>query len=117
VDPKAFSWNKTMSPTSSVSLPSDCQTLDEIYTNVISFVRTRCKKILDLTHQAFRGTHYDILTDVMLIEITAAVVKRVHVIFNPGIPDTFQTVFITQLNECTSVTRILELPGHSTIFT
>ncbi|KAJ3091904.1 Conserved oligomeric Golgi complex subunit 2 [Quaeritorhiza haematococci] len=82
--------------------------LREMYNQVLNFIRNDCFKVVELTNKVFRGTNYDLLIDTIWVEVTAAVTKKIAVIFNPGIPDVFHKNYTTTVDFIMSFEKLCQ---------
>ncbi|KAJ3330955.1 Conserved oligomeric Golgi complex subunit 2 [Blyttiomyces sp. JEL0837] len=68
--------------------------LREMYGKVLKFIDSNCAKILAVSATVFRSSHFDLLIDVIWVEVTVAITKNLFMIYNPGLPDPFHENFV-----------------------
>ncbi|KAI8927986.1 hypothetical protein BC831DRAFT_450556 [Entophlyctis helioformis] len=71
--------------------------LQDMLDRVLMFVTTRCSRIYDITTVAFKGTHYDLLANTIWTRIITAIVTKLPIIFNAGIPSIFHGNYQTAM--------------------
>jgi hypothetical protein len=64
--------------------------LEEMYSKIIEFLSEKCGRVIEISRNAFRGTQFNLLIDVVWTDITSAIAK--NNIFNPGVPAIFHAV-------------------------
>ncbi|KAI9202619.1 oligomeric golgi complex component, COG2-domain-containing protein [Polychytrium aggregatum] len=63
--------------------------MDKLYKDIVSFVGQECSRILEITREVFHGTQYDLLVDTLWPSISSTIIKKLPVLFSPGIPEIF----------------------------
>jgi hypothetical protein len=67
--------------------------LEKMYSTILAFLAEKCSKVIEIARNAFRGTQFNLLTDVVWVDIASAISK--NNIFNPGVPAIFHAVSVS----------------------
>ncbi|TPX37876.1 hypothetical protein SeLEV6574_g07840 [Synchytrium endobioticum] len=86
-DPQAM---PAISATSSHHKANNANNPAEIYQKIISFAKTECTPVLELSNQVFKGTTRDMLVDSVWATAVTGIMDRMSGITAVGLPDVFQ---------------------------
>ncbi|KAJ8328849.1 hypothetical protein QVD99_004589 [Batrachochytrium dendrobatidis] len=104
---------KNINPESVELMPavgSTGRTLGDLLDFIILFVKTECLRIYTITLAALKNTQYDLLADIIWTGIIKAIISRLPIVFNAGIPDVFHRNYQT----CIRFVQQFELLSGST---